>query len=305
MEDTKCERASFNGIVYLITNLINGKKYVGCSVGMLEKRWKRHLSDAKKGAPYLLHRAIRKYGSECFTVEVLQVTSTRVEMFEAEMQHISSQGSVIPTGYNMTRGGEGVDFSGLETKGAHLKAVRKLATDPVWRQKNRTVVAQLSKDPNWLRKVTEAAVLRSQDPEWRSATSERCKEYPNSSVWRKSHLDGCKKRSASPEWLIKNEKTLQKLHTDPAVILAHRSAMKKMAEDPTWKDRHKEMIRKRGDNPTWKAKQQEVLKGIHAKATLKAQERDALCSPEERLRRIKKREYQNRRYQIRKNDHTR
>ena len=53
-------------IVYLLTNLENGKHYVGKTKGTLDKRWYKHVHEAKKGCSFALHGAIRKYGSNTF-----------------------------------------------------------------------------------------------------------------------------------------------------------------------------------------------------------------------------------------------
>jgi len=55
-------------IVYLITNLINNKKYVGYTQKTLDERIKTHLyksrSKSNKHYFYLLPIAIRKYGRQ-------------------------------------------------------------------------------------------------------------------------------------------------------------------------------------------------------------------------------------------------
>lgn len=52
--------------IYLITNLINGKQYVGQTIYTAEQRFKQHL----RGDLYI-DKAIRKYGVENFKLEVL------------------------------------------------------------------------------------------------------------------------------------------------------------------------------------------------------------------------------------------
>ena len=56
------------GIVYLIWNMVNGKKYVGQTIQPLEKRFNAH-----KYADSLLGRAIRKYGAENFRYGVIKL----------------------------------------------------------------------------------------------------------------------------------------------------------------------------------------------------------------------------------------
>lgn len=73
-------------LVYLLTNLANGKRYVGKTKGSLDKRWYNHLADVKKGSPYALHAAIRKYGKGAFQREVLGEYATEEEALAAEVR---------------------------------------------------------------------------------------------------------------------------------------------------------------------------------------------------------------------------
>jgi hypothetical protein len=64
-DDTKCR----TGCIYLITNLINDKVYVGQTLNYM-KRMNDHKNSAKT-PKYFFSYAIRKYGWENFTKEIL------------------------------------------------------------------------------------------------------------------------------------------------------------------------------------------------------------------------------------------
>lgn len=97
-------------IIYLI-RLLGMAKYVGYTSQGIETRWKKHCCNAKNGGVgYALHRAIRKYGKDAFTIEVLYQSSdldhtlnVKENEFIVEHKTHSSHG-----GYNMTLGGEGI-----------------------------------------------------------------------------------------------------------------------------------------------------------------------------------------------------
>lgn len=55
--------------VYKITNIQNGKVYIGQSVRPISERWHRHITHAMSGVlDTHFARAIRKYGEESFTI---------------------------------------------------------------------------------------------------------------------------------------------------------------------------------------------------------------------------------------------
>src|SRR5208282_5340638 len=63
--------------IYLITNLVNGKVYVGQTTQRLSDRMCGHRACARQGSPMRLHRALRKYGPEMFHTQVLAVVATQ------------------------------------------------------------------------------------------------------------------------------------------------------------------------------------------------------------------------------------
>lgn len=104
--------------IYKITNIINGKCYIGQSVD-IRKRWRAHLRVANTDFN-LLHRAFQKYGVENFTFEIIEYCA-RKELNEREKYWINYYDSHNPDkGYNMTDGGTFL----AEGKGANEKPVR-------------------------------------------------------------------------------------------------------------------------------------------------------------------------------------
>lgn len=89
--------------VYVITNNINNKKYVGITKYSIEERFKNHLKNKSKTKK--LSNAIKKYGSVNFKIELLEEHSNET-IYNAEKYWIAFFNSNI-TGYNMTSGGEG------------------------------------------------------------------------------------------------------------------------------------------------------------------------------------------------------
>ena len=92
----------FDVVVYLVTNKINGKQYVGQTVRPVEERWKDHCR--VKDENYF-HRAIRKYGADNFSVEVIDTATTPEELDEKEVYWIKKLNCLFPNGYNLRDGG--------------------------------------------------------------------------------------------------------------------------------------------------------------------------------------------------------
>lgn len=90
-------------LIYKITNKINNKIYIGQSINPIEERWRRHCSDALNGITDThFARAIRKYGPEAFTVELLDDTAkTQKELTEKECYYIKLFNTQVE-GYNET-----------------------------------------------------------------------------------------------------------------------------------------------------------------------------------------------------------
>lgn len=61
--------------VYKITNKLNNKIYIGITSQGAGVRYYKHLSDALHGSPFPIHNALRKYGKENFTLEIIEYGS--------------------------------------------------------------------------------------------------------------------------------------------------------------------------------------------------------------------------------------
>jgi hypothetical protein len=97
--------------IYKHTNLNNRKAYVGFTSSSMEERWIEHCYNALVyGSEYAFHRAIRKYGADCWTHEVLEVHPSKEKGASAEIRLIKEHKTYTcdypDHGYNMTLGGE-------------------------------------------------------------------------------------------------------------------------------------------------------------------------------------------------------
>ena len=89
-------------IIYLATNQINSKIYIGKTVCAVERRWSQHVSRARSGTTYF-HNAIRKYGADAFEISILEAVDDTGVLNEREIHWIAT----LHPDYNMTPGGDG------------------------------------------------------------------------------------------------------------------------------------------------------------------------------------------------------
>ncbi len=103
-------------LLYLITNRVNNKRYIGQTKGTLESRFKKHKADALVAMRgYALHAAIRKYGIENFEIKLLSKCQTLGEANHREAYYIRLFNTLSPNGYNLKSGGDNAPMS-EETK---------------------------------------------------------------------------------------------------------------------------------------------------------------------------------------------
>lgn len=102
--------------IYKITNLINGHKYIGKSID-IQARWCEHKRESnlpeekweenKRHEQTRLHKAIRKYGSDNFSCEIIE-ECLEEELSAKEIYWISYYNTYLnKEDYNMTPGGDG------------------------------------------------------------------------------------------------------------------------------------------------------------------------------------------------------
>lgn len=84
--------------IYLTTNLINGKQYVG-------QHSTNNMNDGYVGSGTIMLKAIKKYGKENFKVDVMQFCINQEEMDFFEDKYIIWYETMSPKGYNLRSGG--------------------------------------------------------------------------------------------------------------------------------------------------------------------------------------------------------
>ena len=101
--------------IYKITNLVNGKMYIG-------KHKTKNLDDGYMGSGHLIKRALQKYGANNFRKEWLMFCEDEEEMNYMELVYVDETWVLRNDTYNLTLGGNGGLIEGQHSprKGVHI-----------------------------------------------------------------------------------------------------------------------------------------------------------------------------------------
>lgn len=101
------------GLIYVVTHTISGRKYVGqTKEPTVHRRWELHVEEAFKNSKKTtrpLVKAIQDFGPDAFTVTQLDEAQSHRELNAKEVLWIAVLGTLLPRGFNATRGGQGLE----------------------------------------------------------------------------------------------------------------------------------------------------------------------------------------------------
>ncbi|MFA5154243.1 MAG: GIY-YIG nuclease family protein, partial [Clostridia bacterium] len=97
------EKKKFN-YVYLTTNIVNGKQYVGDRSCNCNPEKDNYIGSGRPA----FDNAKKKYGEENFKKVILEQFPTRLEAYNAQEKYIKQFNTLTPKGYNISpKGGHG------------------------------------------------------------------------------------------------------------------------------------------------------------------------------------------------------
>lgn len=129
--------------VYKILCIVTGKFYIGVSQDP-RKRFESHMNQT--GRLTKLGRAVKKYGKEKFSLEIVSEHETRDSAYGQEMLLIQQYNCMIK-GYNASKGGDGYEGSRGGFRGNHRKSTRSLMSERL---------KEIWKNPEYRRKISSS-----------------------------------------------------------------------------------------------------------------------------------------------------
>lgn len=226
--------------VYILTNKINGKQYIGQSWD-ITYRWSSHKSE-KRYPTFPLYRAIKKYGWDNFEKEILVIVGNQEDMDRYECLLIESMNTMTPSGYNCKDGGGGKRTS-EETKAKLSAAAKGKPKSPETRAKMAEANRKKAKDPEFLKRVqegrknwkghTEESKQKIREARAKQVvTEEHRKAMSDSQKGRKHSEESKKKMSESRKGKPKTPEHLAAIAAGRARKKAEREALKQQQGEP-------------------------------------------------------------------------
>jgi hypothetical protein len=112
--------------VYYLTHLASGREYIGITSRKPSVRWAQHRLAVREGASTRIARALRKYGCDAFSWQVIATLPTFQEAQIAERILVAVRRPV----FNMTAGGDGTCSPVRETLEKIAAANKRSWADP-------------------------------------------------------------------------------------------------------------------------------------------------------------------------------
>lgn len=145
-------------LIYKITNLIDGKVYIGQTIKSLTNRWTGHCTT--NNCRYL-KSAIDKYGKENFTIEEIDGANSLSELNYLEQHYIYMHNSLAPNGYNLRFGGDNSPHN-EETK----KKIGEANSRRIWKEESKNKISKAhtgKQGPRKGQKIPESEVQKMRE----------------------------------------------------------------------------------------------------------------------------------------------
>ena len=244
MEQQPIERKTY-GRIYLLTNVLDGMRYVGRTKQSLKDRIRGHL---RKNDCRYIYNALTKHGFENFRLEELAVAYDKAELIRLEGEFVERLNTLSPNGYNLIKPGDKVEPS-EETRQLLSDAMVKRFADPA-------ALERLSKDVKKVRSTPESKVRTSlaSKAAWMNSDTRAKRERSRKEFWQKpeAHEAASKlmlERCKDPEYVSRMTAAVIAYRSTPAAREAHSELMKASWADPSFREKMTASLQELADDP--------------------------------------------------------
>jgi len=161
------------GHIYKITNIKNGKVYIGKTVRTVAIRWEQHLKKAKQKVNNYLYDAMNHYGYDSFVVETIETCSNFNERERYWINFYKVQDKNF--GYNRTCGGDGgntwelnqnkdITSQRLSESIRNSEKHKEATHSPEFRDKISKLKKGIKYPPEIKKRMSKAAIKRFENP---------------------------------------------------------------------------------------------------------------------------------------------
>lgn len=274
--------------IYILTNRVNGKQYVGQSLD-IDQRVNKHFSGHASNCS-AIHNAIKKYGKNTFDIEIIEYPLISKEALNAvEKWCITRFNTLSPAGYNLKTGGDSGGKNSEETKrkigdrhrGRKLSNEHRLKISQTQvgktisdqqRQKISKANRGRKRTPEQRRKISEATEKAMQRPDVRQKIE--ASQKPLSEDARRRIGNANRKKWEDPNFRKKQSENLRQIWKDPELrekqSKAHKGkklsdehrknigkASQKRWKNREYREKHRKTHREAMSRPEYKEKQRQ------------------------------------------------
>ena len=169
--------------IYKITNLCNGKIYIGMHST-------KSLDDGYMGSGKLLKAAIKKYGKENFRKEILETFDNEEDMISKEKELVTDEFVLDETNYNIMPGGK---FGSLERNNLSFKG-KQHSENTIEKIRNASIGRKHSEDTK--KKISENNFSKT-DPARQKEHAKKAGSYARSEEHKRKISEAIKNKIQS------------------------------------------------------------------------------------------------------------
>uniref|UniRef100_A0A6C0AZ68 GIY-YIG domain-containing protein n=1 Tax=viral metagenome TaxID=1070528 RepID=A0A6C0AZ68_9ZZZZ len=176
------------GYIYLITNKLDGKQYIGQTIRKdINKRWNDYRNLAKKQIGSYFYNALKKYNPINFKFQIICICFDE-DCNKYEEYYIKNMNTLVPYGYNLRLGGK----NGKQ----HPESIEKRRIANTGKKRSEEHIFRAEKSPNFGKILSEEQkrkISSSYTKERKKLQSIIMKERYKNSILIKRNIQGLQK----------------------------------------------------------------------------------------------------------------